>query len=212
MKPFSFRTAQLQGGANASPTDPSLPIPKEIPWQLASTTQMLVPEPLGPDTATISLFTFVPHIDTLDKDYPNDQLVYLKFAVSIAPTSLFIPKDTSPEHLLFDKAWPIWRVIFDIKVTPNPAVMGGMRPYFMAASPIRRTMLETGVVGKQEFEGESNALAIGKSGSQVHRVLQRLHCSNYRQYERKLLWPSRNWLQRQHNLSHRGPQCHASGG
>jgi hypothetical protein len=145
------------------PDEKTLPIPVEIPWQLAATTQVLGPHKLPPETTTIALFTYIPKLESLDKDYPDERLVYLKFTVSISPD---IPLVTPT--LEFSRAMPIWYVIFDLKVTPLPYAEGGIRPYFLAAAPIRRTMLETGVVGGQMFEGESDSVAIGKSGSQMH--------------------------------------------
>jgi hypothetical protein len=69
-------------------------IPAEIPWHLAATTRHLGPETLGQDTTTISLFTFVPTLENLDTDYPNDRLIYLKFTVSISP--MLSPFDKAP--------------------------------------------------------------------------------------------------------------------
>jgi hypothetical protein len=147
------------------PDEKTLPIPVEIPWQLAATTQVLGPEKLGPDATTISLFTYVPKLDTLDRDYPDEQLVYLKFLVSIGPDFPSAEEVRDEALRLFANARPIWHVIFDVKITPNPFREGGIRPFFLAASPIRRTMIETGVVGNDMFEGESSGVVVGKSGS-----------------------------------------------
>jgi hypothetical protein len=50
--------------------DPTLPIPIEIPWQLASTTQLLEPGPMTAE-ATLSLYTYVPQRPDLDKAFPT---------------------------------------------------------------------------------------------------------------------------------------------
>jgi hypothetical protein len=60
-----------------------LPIPLEIPWRLASTTQQLK---LGePDDTSISLFYYQPILESLTTDYPDENLIYLKFVVSCSP-------------------------------------------------------------------------------------------------------------------------------
>jgi hypothetical protein len=150
--------------------DTPLEIPTEVPWQLAATTRPLGPQALGQDTTTISLFTFVPTLESLDTDYPDDRLIYLKFTVSISP--MLSPFDKAPPgdplNLFSGEVLPIWRLLFDIRISPNPYAEGGIKPYFLAASPIRRAMIETGVVGQQASEGDSKSLAIGKSGSQMH--------------------------------------------
>ena len=150
-------------------SDSPVEIPTEIPWQLAATTQPLGPNTLGQDTATISLFSFVPTLENLDNDYPDDRLIYLKFTVSISPMSFdFFPTPGDPLNLFSTDTFPIWRLLFDVRISPEPYVEGGIKPYFLAASPTRRNMIETGVVGQEASEGESKSLAIGKSGSQLH--------------------------------------------
>jgi hypothetical protein len=43
------------------------------------------PAGLGSDSTVILMFTYVPKLDGLNEDYPDDRLIYLKFAVSVAP-------------------------------------------------------------------------------------------------------------------------------
>lgn len=145
------------------PDEKLLSNPIEIPWQLASTTQVLSSKKLPTEATTISLFTYVPKLESLSENYPNDRLVYFKISVSISPDLEF-----DWPFLAFTSSNPIYHVILDLKITPRPEAEGGIRPYFLSAAPLRRTMLETGIVGVQAFEGESNGLAIGKSGSELH--------------------------------------------
>lgn len=152
---------------------PALEIPTEVPWQLAATTQALGPDTQGPDTTTISLFTYVPSLPALETAYPDERLVYLKFTVSVSPSFLLdifssSPTPGDPLNLFSADILPIWRLLFDVRISPDPYVAGVIKPYFLAATPIRRSMIETGVVGQQASEGESKALAVGKSGSQLH--------------------------------------------
>ncbi len=155
--------------------DETFPIPVEIPWQLLKTNYVFSPDK-GPehDTTAISVFTYFPKLRNLELDYPDDRLVYLKFTASVSPYSTtgtffqtaFSPKDIMLEFLTVGN--PIWRLILDVSITVPGAQEVGQKPFFIAASPIRRAMLETGIVGSQTFEGESNSHAVGKSGSQLY--------------------------------------------
>jgi hypothetical protein len=54
---------------------------------------------------------------------------------------------------------------------PNAAGdVGTIRPYFHAAAPLYRRMLQTGVVGGELFEGEADGQFMGKSGSQMYET------------------------------------------
>jgi hypothetical protein len=148
-----------------------LPIPAEIPWKLAATTR--TNELPGPEQgeATISLFTYLPKLENLSRDYPGEQLFYLKFSVSIVPHMPPLPADDAAKRFwLFGNACPVWHAIFDVRVMPVVLDKPDIRPYVLAAAPLRRTMIETGVVGDDMFEGESSAVSIGKSGSQLHET------------------------------------------
>jgi hypothetical protein len=148
-----------------------LPIPIEIPWQLAATTRFLsLTQPLPADTTSLSLFTFVPKLPSLEEDYPDIRLIYLKFTVSVSPVSMSSKGDPTLE-LLLGANFPIWGMLFDVQIKERSgAGTGDIIPYFLAASPTGRTMIESGAVGDQTFEGESNEVAIGKSGSQLHET------------------------------------------
>ncbi len=149
--------------------DDALPIPLEIPWRLAATTQS-VHEGFPTDT-TIALFVYEPRTSSLSTDYPGERLVYLKFTVTVS--SCHVDSATLPEwaRSLLVGGLPVLHLVFDIGVTPEPFASGGIRPYFHAAAPLRRSMVETGLVGHEIFEGESDALAVGRSASQVYETV-----------------------------------------
>lgn len=151
--------------------DENLPIPIEVPWQLAGSTRPLGAAPdLPADITSLSLFTYVPEIESLDTDYPNERLIYLKFTVSVSP---FAPRSKRDPilDLVLGTHFPIWGMLFDVRVFNHAGIVpGAIRPYFLAASPTERNMIESGVVGDQSYEGASNGIAIGKSGSQLHEV------------------------------------------
>ncbi len=155
--------------------DEKLPLPVEIPWQILATRLSFDPL-IGPehDTTSISVFTYFPKLESLESDYPDDRLVYLKFSASISPYFFTGPAAPSNIHdafrLLDDGGLPVWRVILDVKISTHQEEQVDFKPYFLSAAPLRRTMLETGVVGNQVYEGESNSLAVGKSGSQMHEA------------------------------------------
>jgi hypothetical protein len=142
-----------------------LPVPLEIPWKLAASNQPLVPD--GPKPSTIALYFFQPKMEALDLDYPDEYLVYLKFTVTICPFDS--PWENRIKALLTG-GLPVWSFLFELTVTPNPMQSGGFRPFFLAAAPLRRTMIETGIVGAELFEGEANGVAVGKSASQLHET------------------------------------------
>jgi len=149
--------------------DDALPIPLEIPWRLAATTQHL--KEGFPNDTTLALFVYEPKTPQLTSDYPGERLVYLKFTVTVSPCHL--DSSSLPEWASSPLVGgsPVLHVVLDVGVTPEPFETGGIRPYFHAASPIRRSMIETGVVGHEIFEGEADALAIGKSASSVYETV-----------------------------------------
>ena len=141
-----------------------LPLPIELPWKLAATTQHLLPD--GPADTTLALYYYQPTLESIAADYPDDYLVYLKFTVSISPISIVILGKSLVD--LFSGGLPVYGFLLDLTVTPNPARNGGFRPFFLSAAPLRRAMIETGMIGVEQYEGEANGVAVGKSASQLH--------------------------------------------
>ena len=145
----------------AEETDLTVPI--DVPWQLLSRR--------GPDSAedqtSIATFVYIPPLPELDARYPDDRLVYFKFSVSVFPFRLDVPR--VPPFEVFDEAFaPVWRMILEVEITrrgePAPR---GFKPYFLSAAPTRRAMVETGVVGDYFTEGESDEVAISRTGSHL---------------------------------------------
>lgn len=152
----------------------NLPMPTEIPWKLAATTQKLKQDG-GPEETTVALFYYEPKLENLERDYPDQRLIYLKYSVSISPCRA-TRKDFGKliDHLPNEvkmNGLPVWHILFDLQVSPKPFKENVIHPYFHAASPMRREMIETGVVGNDFFEGESNGVSIGKSASQLHEAI-----------------------------------------
>lgn len=145
-----------------------LPIPIEIPWRLAATNQRLLDD--GPSDATISLFYYQPQVEGLATLYPDEYLVYLKLVLSICPPRLDDVPLKEAAKTLFAGDLPVWNVLLNLTVTPDPPKNGGIRPFFLAAAPMHRAMIETGVVGNELYEGEAAGLAVGKSASQLHET------------------------------------------
>ncbi len=150
------------------PDDTDLQLPLEIPWKLASTT---LPLSAGePDQTSISLFFHEVDDAVLTSNFPEDKLVFLKVAVSISPASF--PVGSAPlsaEYL--GEGVPCYHVLLDLKVRPQSGATGTIKPYFHAAAPLNRRMLQTGIVGGEAFEGEASGQSIGKSGSQLNESL-----------------------------------------
>src|SRR5919106_2959048 len=145
-----------------------LPLALEIPWKLASTTQPLAGEP---DQTSMSLFFFEPDDENLSATFPDDRLVFLKVTASISPASF--PASASPVAAAFlGEGIPCFHLLLDLKVRRTGGENGTVRPYFHAAAPINRRMLQTGVVGVEAFEGESDGQFMGKSGSQMYESLK----------------------------------------
>jgi hypothetical protein len=145
-----------------------LQLPLEIPWRLASTT---LPFNTGePDQTSLSLFFFEPDDAALTSKFPDEKLVFLKFAVSISPASF--PLGSPPFGGSFlGEGVPCYHMLLDAKVRLKSGETGTIRPYFHAAAPLNRRMLQTGIVGHEIAEGEAASQFMGKSGSQLHESL-----------------------------------------
>ena len=150
------------------PEDENLSIPVEVPWRLAATTQRL--KTGEAEETTLSLFYFEPQMAELQASYPNERFVYIKLTASVSPcrTSDMV-SDKVVTYLT--GGLPVRHLLIDMGVTPNPFQEGGIRPYFHAAAPLRRSMVETGVFGYELYEGEANGLSVGKSASTLHESL-----------------------------------------
>ncbi len=142
--------------------DPELPLPVELPWNLASTTQPLVAG--GPEETTISLFTFEPDAADLTSAFPNDRIIYLRFTVTLSPASI----PGVPPTVALGEGAPCLFSRLDVTVRDASGATGTIRPYFHAAAPVHRSMVQTGIVGADAFEGESDQLSMGRSGSQMY--------------------------------------------
>lgn len=142
-----------------------LPIPIEIPWQLASTTQPLVAG--QPSDTAISLFTFEPDAEETAKDFPGQRVIFLKVTTTISPAP-FPPGAGSIIASMLGEGVPCYHARLDLIIRKKSGELGTIRPYFHAAAPLRREMLQTGVIGGENFEGATEHQAIGHSASQVH--------------------------------------------
>jgi len=140
--------------------------PLEIPWKLAATTQPLVAG--EPDETAISLFFFEPAAEELPEGIePDERLVFLKFTVSVSPAAF--PPGTPPgSGGALGAGVPCFHLQLDLKVRKASGELGTIRPYFHAAAPLNRRSLQTGVVGVDVFEGESEGQTMGKSRSQMY--------------------------------------------
>jgi hypothetical protein len=153
--------------------DAALP-PIEIPWRLAATTQPLSAG--EPAQTALSLFFFEPDGASLIGAFPDDRLVFLKFTATVGPASF--PAELSKLAAGFlGEGIPCLHLLLDLKVrsrtgAADGATQGTIRPYFHAAAPLARRMVQTGVVGAEAYEGESDGVAIGKSGSQMDESLR----------------------------------------
>jgi hypothetical protein len=142
--------------------DPELPLPVEVPWNLAATTQLLVTG--GPEETTLSLFTFEPDAADLTSAFPNERIIYLRFAVTLSPARI---PGVPPTAALGEGA-PCLFSRLDVTVRDASGETGTIRPYFHTAAPLHRSMVQTGIVGADAFEGESDQLSVGRSGSQMY--------------------------------------------
>lgn len=145
-----------------------LRLPLEIPWRLASTTQPLaIGDPAG---TSMSLFFFEPDDENLTRRFPDEKLVFVKITASVSPA--VFPAGRSPVAAPFlGDGIPCFHLLLDLKVTAPGAQPGTTRPYFHAAAPLQRRMIQTGVAGAEVFEGEADTQFIGKSGSQLYESL-----------------------------------------
>lgn len=143
-------------------TEENLPLPIEIPWKLVSTTQSLATG--EPDQTSISMFIFEPDDDKLTGKFPKERLIYLKFTVSVSPASI----PDAPPVAALGEGVPCFHLKLDLKVRKASGELGTIRPYFHSAAPLHRTMVQTGVLGVELFEGEADAQFMGKSGSQMY--------------------------------------------
>ncbi len=143
--------------------------PIEIPWKLAATTQPLSAG--EPAETALSLFFFEPDDATLTSKFPDDRLVFVKFTASISPAK-FPPELSKVAATFLGEGIPCMHVLLDLKVRNAANEAGTIRPYFHTAAPLNRRMIQTGVVGVDAYEGEADALAIGKSGSQMNESLR----------------------------------------
>jgi hypothetical protein len=139
----------------------------EVPWRLASTT---LPFSNGePDQTSISLFTYVPDDEVLTAKFPDEKLVYIKITASISPASFpIIPPFPSGA---LGEGIPVYHMLLDLKVRRKSGENGTIRPYFHSAAPLKRRMIQSGVVGHEIFEGEASGQFMGKSGSEMHEAL-----------------------------------------
>jgi hypothetical protein len=143
--------------------------PIEIPWKLASTTQPLSAG--EPAETALSLFFFEPDDATLTSKFPDDRLVFVKFTASISPAKF--PAELSKVAATFlGEGIPCMHVLLDLRVRNAAGDLGTIRPYFHAAAPLNRRMVQTGVVGVDAYEGEADGIAIGKSGAQMNETLR----------------------------------------
>jgi hypothetical protein len=142
--------------------DPTLPPPLEIQWTLASTTQPLAAG--DPDQTSISLFFFEPDDANLTSVFPDQRLIFLKFTVSVSPATI----PGAPPVTALGEGVPCLHLLLDLKIRKSSGELGTIRPYFHAAAPTHRTMIQTGVVGVDTYEGESDQQSVGRSGSQMY--------------------------------------------
>ncbi len=154
--------------------DEPTPLPPiEIPWKLASTTQPLATG--EPAQTALSLFFFEPDDAALVGAFPDERIVFVKFTASVSPAS--IPPTLSAVAAAFlGEGVPCMHLLLDLKVSAPDHAPDSVRPYFHAAAPLNRRMVQTGIVGGDAYEGEAESLAIGKSGTQMRESL-RSHAS-----------------------------------
>lgn len=147
----------------------ALPPPVEIPWQLASTTQPLAAG--EPAQTSLSQFFFEPEEDALTRRFPDERLVFIKLTASVSPASFPAALSKTAAEFL-GEGIPCMHLLLDLKVRLASGESGTIRPYFHAAAPLNRRMIQTGVVGAEAFEGDADAQMIGKSGSQMAESLR----------------------------------------
>lgn len=148
------------------PEEEKLPIPLEIPWKLAATNQKR--HSGDPYDSTIALFYYEPKTDTLEIDYPDERLIYIKACISLCPANISMTTTVKDYLTGFS---PVWHAIFDLKVKPKPDTKDLIRPYFHSVAPLNREMIQTGVVGNDQSNAQSDSVAVGKSASALHEKI-----------------------------------------
>jgi hypothetical protein len=93
-------------------------------------------------------------------------VVFLKFTVTVSPATI----PNAPPVAALGEGVPCLHVLLDLRVRSKSGALGTIRPYFQAAAPMHRTMLQTGVVGVDAYEGESDQQAMGRSGTQMQET------------------------------------------
>jgi hypothetical protein len=119
----------------------------------------------------MSLFFFEPDDATLTSHFPDDKIVFVKVTASISPAS-FPPELSKVAASFLGEGIPCMHLLLDLKVRNATGETGTIRPYFHAAAPLSRRMVQSGVVGVDIYEGEADGIAIGKSGSQLNETLR----------------------------------------
>lgn len=147
--------------------EPKMPL--EIPWKLASTTQPLAAG--DPAQTAMSLFFFVPDTDDLMEESSNERIVFVKVTATISPAS-FPANVSAVANEFLGEGVPCMHVLLDLQVRKAGSSGGTTRPYFHAAAPLNRRMIQSGIIGLDAFEGEAEAQFIGKSGSQMYESLR----------------------------------------
>ena len=142
------------------------PPPLEIPWRFASTTQPLTDG--EPDGTSFSLFFHEPDVEVLTGVSPDERLIYLKVTASVSPAAF--PAESRLAAMFLGEGIPCLHLRLDLRVRNPEGEVGAVRPYFHSAEPLHRRMVQTGVVGAEAFEGESDAQFMGKSGSQMYET------------------------------------------
>jgi hypothetical protein len=145
-----------------------LPPPIEIPWRLASTTQ---PRVAGdPDQTALSLFFYEPDDRALTRKFPDERVVYVKATATISPARF--PDDLRGIAAAYlGEGVPCLHVLLDFEVRNPAGGPGDIRPYFHAAAPMHRRLVQTGIVGAEQYEGEADGQFMGRSGSQMYETL-----------------------------------------
>ena len=98
------------------------------------------------------------------------ELLDFKFTVSISPFFLLDSPQPDPDllNLFASDPLPIWRMLFDVHISPKPYVAGGMHPYFLSAAPIRRARSLIQALLDSNVRRRIELLSVGKSGAQMH--------------------------------------------
>ena len=98
---------------------------------------------------------------SLESIRANQRLIFLKFTVSVSPATI----PGLPPVTALGEGVPCLHLLLDLRIRKKSGELGTIRPYFHAAAPMHRSIVQTGVVGVDTFEGESDEQSIGRSGS-----------------------------------------------